>query len=94
MQCSKLNYHLFLLHVVDSPACVCGHNIEDSSHYLLHCPLFDRDRTVMYQQIAHVVNINHIKVENLLYGVNYLSTDDNLKIFDAVHDFIAGTGRL
>ena len=92
MQCSKLNHHLFLLHVVDSPA--CGHNIEDSSHYLLECPLFDRDRIQMYCQIAPVVNVNQIGVKGLLYGVSHLSIDDNLKIFDAVHGFIAGTGRL
>ena len=30
MQCSKLNAHLFNLHVVDSPSCLCGHNFEDS----------------------------------------------------------------
>ena len=33
MKCSKLNFHLYSLHVLDSPACPCGHNHEDSNHY-------------------------------------------------------------
>ena len=32
MKSSKLNFDL---HIVDSPACVCGHNREDSNHYLI-----------------------------------------------------------
>ena len=40
MHCSKLNTHLFKLHVVPSPACSCGCDNEDSNHYLLHCPVF------------------------------------------------------
>ena len=39
MKCSKLNAHLCALHVADSPAYLCGHNIEDSVHYLIHCPI-------------------------------------------------------
>ena len=39
MKCSKLNFHLYSLHVLDSPACPCGHSCEDSNRYLLLCPL-------------------------------------------------------
>ena len=44
MKCS--NFHLFSLHVVDSPACLCGHDCEDSNHYLLQCPLFYQARNM------------------------------------------------
>ena len=40
MKCSRLNAHLYNLHVVDSPGCSCGHDIEDNNHYLLICPLY------------------------------------------------------
>jgi hypothetical protein len=40
--CSKINHHLFSnLHVVQSPACECGADIEDPIHFLFICPLFD-----------------------------------------------------
>ena len=34
MKCSKLNFHLYSLYVVDSPACPCGHDHEDSNQSL------------------------------------------------------------
>ena len=30
IMCSKINSHLFSLHVSESAACVCGHNVRDS----------------------------------------------------------------
>ena len=47
MKCSKLNFDLFSLHVIDSPACPCGHIREDSNHYLLQCPLYFQARNKM-----------------------------------------------
>ena len=44
MNCSKLNAHLFSLHVVDSPKCVCGCAVEDTSHFLMKCPLYHIDK--------------------------------------------------
>ena len=38
MKCSRLNAHLKELHVVDSEACTCGHNVEDTNHFLFNCP--------------------------------------------------------
>ena len=37
---SMLNSHIFNLHVIDSPSCTCGHNVEDNEHFLLNCPLY------------------------------------------------------
>ena len=34
MKCSKLNADLFLLHVVDSPECICGNDVENSDFLL------------------------------------------------------------
>ena len=33
MKCSALNDHLFKNHVIESPTCMCGNDIEDTAHY-------------------------------------------------------------
>ena len=50
MKCSKPDFHLFSLHVVDSPGCPCGNDCEDSNHYLLQCQLF-------FQAINMMMNV-------------------------------------
>jgi len=92
MQCSKLNYHLFLLHVRASFECPCGHNCEDVNHYLLHCPLYFQSRNVMIGEISQL-GID-ITVSNLLYGSDTSDLVTNFKMFDAVHMYIETSGRL
>ena len=67
MKCSrpKLNFHLYSLHVLDSPACPCGHDREDSNHYLLHCPLYFQARITMLNKIRHLTR-THISCDLLL----------------------------
>ena len=65
--CSKLNFHLFSLYVVDSPACPCGHDREDSNHYLLRCPLFYQARNMLLNEIRELT-MTDISCELLLYG--------------------------
>ena len=66
MNCSKLNGHLFLLHVSDSAQCVCGHEIEDTSHFLLHCPLYDNHRQILFDSLRKLnINVDYIDI-NLL----------------------------
>ena len=55
MKCSNLHKHLYDLHVVDSPACACGHNVEDVNHYLLVCPLYELCRDDMIESLNHVL---------------------------------------
>ena len=95
MQCSKLHYHLFLLHVRASYDCICGYNREDVSHYLLQCPLYFQDRNIMTREIngLGVLGVD-INVNILLYGSDDVDIGINYKIFDAVHSFIESTGRL
>ena len=91
MLCSKLNAHLFLLHVIDSPRCPCGFNKEDNNHFLLQCPLYTIPRATMLQKISNI-NVN-INCKLLLFGDNSLPADENMAIFEAVHNFIESTGR-
>ena len=92
MQCSKLNYHLFLLHVRASYDCTCGHNREDVNHYLLHCPLYFQSRNVMFHEINSLGVCATVNI--LLYGSSDVDICTNYKIFEAVHVYIESTERL
>ena len=92
MNCSKLNAHLFSLHVHDTEQCACGHLIEDTSHYLLHCPLYGTSREKLFIEVRHM-DIG-IDIDILLYGDDSHSFDINRRIFQEVHRFISETGRL
>ena len=92
MKCSKLNSHLFSLHVVDSPACPCGNDCEDSNHYLLRCPLFYQARNKLLNEIRGLT-MTDISCELLLYGSTDLGFKISKKVFDAVHRFIDESDR-
>ena len=93
MECSNLNAHLHLLHVIDSPACACGHDMEDCNHYLLHCPLYQTMRNVMTHEISIIVPNKDIDVKSLLYGYNECSLEDNMKVLQTVHKYLMSTAR-
>ena len=93
MNCSKLNAHLFSLHVVDSPKCVCGCAVEDTSHFLMKCPLYHIDRQILFQTLYNH-GIHDFDVSLLLYGSNDNSFLLNSHIVNAVHTFIDKSGRL
>jgi hypothetical protein len=94
MQCSKLNAHLFGLHVIESPHCLCGNKCEDSKHYLLHCPLFNVQRQVMFQSLVAITPLHNIEVKILLFGSNTMDILVNKSIFKAVQTFIVESDRL
>ena len=93
MKCSKLNYHLNLLHVTDYPACSCGHRCEDAKHFLLHCPLYGQIRAVMINDIREVTQVD-VSQNLLLYGSDHLHFVTHCKIVKAVYSYIKSTGRL
>jgi len=70
MHCSKLNSHLYSLHVLDNPSCPCGSVNEDVSHYFYRCPLYQNQRQNLFQSIA---NLNITDWQMFLYG-NKLTT--------------------
>ena len=93
MLCSPLNDHLYShIHVVDSPACPCGHTRENNKHYLLECNLFGVERNIMLQslqQLGFQPSLN-----NLLYGNHEYSEECNIAAFGIVQNFLTATGRL
>ena len=94
LKCSKLNAHLFSLHVVDSPSCLCGFNYEDSEHFLLHCPLYNESRQRMFQVLNTLIDNQHLNIDMLLFGNDAYDFETNCKVFKAVHDFLLVSDRL
>ena len=96
MTCSKLNAHLFSLHVSDTTQCSCGYHVEDTEHFLLHCPLYQASKKRMMQTIVrlNIYLIILMLMFVLLYGSKQNSLLTNKGIFSAVHAFILEYDRL
>ena len=98
LNCSKLNLHLFNLHVIESPACNCGYVIEDCKHHFLHCLFYDAQRDKMLNCIKEVYNIDNVNDDSvialLLFGSTDLDYMTNIHIFNAVHVFVEECNRL
>ena len=89
MGCSKLNAHLTkTLHVLENESCMCGYPIEDTEHFLWHCPLYDSIRYILRDVVSSLGNLQ-FNIDILLFGSEHLNYKQNLTIFDAVHLFIA-----
>ena len=82
---SLLNYDLFRFNLRDNPCCSCGFACENSFHYFLECPIYIQQRHHLFVilQIYGVIDLDVI-----LYGNENLSVEQNIDIFDAVHDYI------
>ena len=95
MNCTKLNAHLFSLHVSDTTQCPCGYRVEDAEHFLLHCQLYQVSRQRMMQTIVRLTIVfSNIDVDVLLYGNEQNSLLTNKGVFNAVRAFIAESDRL
>ena len=67
----------------DSPASLCGHHIEDSIHYLLHCPMYSVHIQHMLQNLLIVID-GH-EVSTLLNGIESGNLKINADICSAVY---------
>ena len=86
---SDLNQDMVNRHIAQNAFCECGHNSENSQHYLLHCP---RYRDCRIQTILNLPP-EHRRLNILLAGSNSLSQAENLIIFHSVHQFIQASRR-
>ena len=93
MKCSPLNDDLFSQshHVIESPQCPCGHARETALHFLLECPLFSNERTIMLNEL---LKINYEPtLSNLLYGDEHKEITTNIKAFELICNFLKETSR-
>ena len=84
MNCSDLKAHLFNLKILDSADCQCGHNCEDSFHFLFTCPLYNRPRAILHNTVA---NLASFTLRTVLYGRETLHQKDNITIITAANRF-------
>ena len=92
MSCSPLNDHLHnLAHIVEDPACSCGHSNETSKHFLFECPLYYNERNTLLQTLRNLQIVITEKV--LLSGSENYSAEINCKIFLAVQQYLQDTKR-
>jgi hypothetical protein len=91
MNCSQLNSDLYnVLHVIDNPACRCGHPNETAAHFFLECPLFRNEREILLNNPP----LNDTMSTNIiLYGSPVHTDSENKAICLLVHDFIKNSKR-
>ena len=71
-----------------NPLCSCSLEIEDTSHYLLHCHHFSQYRIDVMNSVKSIlVNFeslsNNVKIDILLYGDSRLYGNKNKFILEA-----------
>ena len=54
----ELNSYLHQIQKSNSPACACGYRIENTSHFVLHCPIYQRIRAELFGNISMILNFN------------------------------------
>ena len=86
---SDLKFDLYNRHLSDSYSCHCNAEREDVKHYLLHCPLYDRERALTINILPHLSQNSEI----LLNGNISFSEHFNSYLFLTVQDFIKLTKR-
>ena len=84
-QCSSLGADLFRANIISNPSCACGCPLEDAIHYLLECPLYTNARM---QLIMSITPYTVISIENLLFGSDNLTDENNLIVFRNVQKYI------
>ena len=87
LNCCALNYHLFKITCVTSPACDCGFNCESVIHYFLHCPRYAALRTSLLAAMVEILGngwyykSDSFKTKMFLFGSEKLTVDQNKAIF-------------
>ena len=84
MNCSNFNAHLHSLHIIDSPACICSHKVEDSAHFCLDCSLYHLQRLAIQNIVLRFIQF---RLEMLLYDNDNLDYEDDAAIVLVVHEF-------
>ena len=97
---SHLREHKFKHSFQDTlnPLCSCGLDIETTSHYFLHCPLFHAERSTLLNKVNEIdcpiFNKSELVVTLiLLFRDRSFKDEVNLLILNATIDFVLSTNR-
>ena len=72
---SRLNAHQYAIQKITDPACACGHNQENTNHFILDCPLSTPARTHLFRETSLHLKVdfktltNIMKINILLFGL-------------------------
>ena len=89
-QCSTLNYDLFRCNLIDDPKCGCGNPCENAFHYFFECLNYTHSREDLLNALRPITEIN---LDIILFGNELVTPDENMIIFQAVHQYIQATHR-
>ena len=89
MHCSKLSDDLSSNNITDINTCNCG-NIETAFHFFFECPLYTVHRNQLLLNTAFVPSLT---LNIILNGDKNVSTRDNIRLHEAVSNFISNTNR-
>ena len=87
--CSFLNQDLFRKTISDTSQCTCGSS-ETTDHFMLACPLYHVQRQELFRMVSLICPIS---VNVLLFGNSTESYENNVKRFEAVHNYIKQSKR-
>ena len=97
---SHLNEHRFRHNFQNciNPLCSCSLDIEDTSHYLLHCHHFVQHRIDLMNSVNSALENfiflpNNIKIDVLLFGDSRLEESKNKVILESTLSYIKRTER-
>ena len=97
---SHLRDHKFKHSFQDSlnPICNCGTDVETTTHYLLHCPLFSDERLILINNIrnidSNILNLNDSRFsEVLLFGNSSFNNSKNTFIINTTIEYIVSSKR-
>ena len=97
---SHLNEHRFRHNFQDcmNPLCCCSLEIEDRSHYLLHCHHFSQCCVILMNSVKLILEnfeslSDIVKNDTLLYGDSRLDGNKNKFILEATLTYIKSTDR-
>ena len=97
---SHLRDHKFKHSFQDSlnPICNCGTDVETTTHYLLHCPLFSDERLILINNIrnidSNILNLNDSRFsEVLLFGNSSFNNSKNTFILNTTIEYIVSSKR-
>ena len=102
---TRLNLHTFMYHNKGDPGCRVCQVDENEKHFLLHCQLFETQRSKMIDnirdlllasdnpEIASWLERPNKCLEILLWGANCLQNNLNWQVFQSVHTYISETHR-
>ena len=76
----------------------CGTDVETTTHYLLHCPLFFNERLILINNILNIdnniLNLNYFRFsEVLLFGNSSFNNTKNIFILNTTIEYIVSSKR-